>query len=241
MVCVDIWFRDLDVCDGQYASLALLLTAAELKRANQYVHRLDARRFIVRRGHLRTILANYVGVRAQALVLAAGTHGKPFLETPDQIHFNLSHSGGLMMLVVSPDCPVGADIEKVEPMTEDIARVAFTERECAQLAALSPSHRLREHYKLWTCKEAVLKAHGTGLMVEPQHVDIGFLDDVGDGYGNGQWASVDWGEVDRQQPSLNARPNSVYAFAPRSGFMAAIATVAHDRHLKMTMRGDHAQ
>ena len=240
MVRVDIWLPDLDVSDCQCASLATLLTIGELKRADQYVQHLDSRRFTVRRGHLRKILASYVGASANALVLGVGTHGKPFLELPaGQIHFNMSHSGGLMMLVVSPDCPIGADIEKITHMTEDIACVAFTERERKDFPELNHPLRLRRLFKLWTCKEAVLKAYGTGLMVEPKDLEIGFSDDTGDDYGNGN--AGQWGHVDWCQPSSQARPGSVYSFALRPGFMAAIATVADDRQLKMTMRGDNAE
>jgi len=88
-----------------------------------------------------------------------------YAQNSDGLRFNVSHSLGLAVIVVSLGRAVGVDIEKVNPKLEylEIARRFFSEREYQALIALSPSERQRAFFACWTRKEAFLKATGVGL------------------------------------------------------------------------------
>lgn len=231
MTRADIWLLDLDVSDSKSAAIAALLSPDEVARADQLINPIDARRYKVRRGQIRQILAGYVGGSPADIGLITGEYGKPRLKNPQcGFHFNSSHSGGVMMLAISPDCEIGVDIERIEPVLADVVEVALTPRERAGLATVRPKSWLAEFYKLWTCKEAVLKAHGTGLQVDPTALDVRFAQHPTDD-ADGHWGDVDW-----HQFSSTARPQRVYAFTPRPGFSAAISAVAVGQQLAMSMR-----
>lgn len=81
------------------------------------------------------------------------------------LRFNVSRSGGLGLLAVVPGVEVGVDVERVRPFPE-LERVAsrfFSPGEVGRLRRLPPSLRVDAFYRVWTRKEAFLKARGEGL------------------------------------------------------------------------------
>lgn len=87
-------------------------------------------------------------------------HGKPFFINRSDIHFSLSHSGKYALCAVS-DTEVGADVQKYEDRARvfDIAKKYFTAAEYEYLKTRSEA----EFFRLWTRKESLLKALGTGI------------------------------------------------------------------------------
>ncbi|MDE6302951.1 MAG: hypothetical protein K2M36_05135, partial [Clostridia bacterium] len=73
---------------------------------------------------------------------------KPYLDT-DDVHFNLSHSRGAVMLGLS-HTEIGVDIEKVRPI--DFKKFDFIEAEGEE-----------EFFEKWTERESYLKFTGEGL------------------------------------------------------------------------------
>ncbi len=75
--------------------------------------------------------------------------------------FNLSHSGDFVMLAIS-DTPVGCDIEHLHKAI--LSHHVFHPKELTRLRSLHEGDaRNREFLRLWTAKEAFLKAIGTGI------------------------------------------------------------------------------
>ncbi|MCM1438288.1 MAG: 4'-phosphopantetheinyl transferase superfamily protein [Roseburia sp.] len=86
---------------------------------------------------------------------------KPRLISPKGVHFNLSHSGEWTVVALS-DSEVGVDIQQVKPVDMRLATRFFTESEREILKGAGDAAELT-FYRLWTVKEAYLKALGTGL------------------------------------------------------------------------------
>ena len=150
--------------------LRQILSEDERVRAARFRSEDDQRRFIAGRARLRQILAGITGREAPALRFGAGEHGKPFL-IDSGVEFNLSHSGHIVLIAVA-DVPVGVDVERVE-RRDGIAHVAREAFDCAELAWLDePPDRWRAFYRLWTVKEAALKAAGTGVASGLRSVSI---------------------------------------------------------------------
>ena len=83
------------------------------------------------------------------------------ISTPSVPFFNLSHSNDFVMLAIS-DTPVGCDIERVHKAI--LSHHVFHPKELARLLSLPEGDvRDREFLRLWTAKEAFLKAIGTGI------------------------------------------------------------------------------
>ena len=219
MAQADVSFYDLDIADEEHTALCLLLSADEHKRAGLYHRLLDRRRFEVRRGYLRLALAETRACDPGAIAIALTSEGKPYVAAPAGAPaFSLSHSHGTMALALSSDGFPGIDIEMVAPLLEDIAPVAFTGREQRTLEEM-PIGVAREEaaLRLWTCKEAVLKATGSGLLVAPTLVDVELQ--AASAAGDARWGRVRWATETNGQPGVAA----VMSFCPRAGIMAAVA------------------
>ena len=97
---------------------------------------------------------------AGRLEIARGQYGKPFFPGRPDLHFNLSHSGGLALCALG-DEPVGADIEWVRPRRAGLPRYALTPGEYGEFLARGGGWDA--FYALWTRREAWVKYTGLGV------------------------------------------------------------------------------
>ena len=121
--------------------------------------------FIAARGALRSKLAQYTNCPPQALQFEYGDYGKPRLINYPNLHFNLAHSNRRALIVVSETAVVGVDLEKVRsvPKLLALAKRFFKSSEYETILALPESLQPKQFFAYWTCKEAYLKAIGSGL------------------------------------------------------------------------------
>lgn len=97
--------------------------------------------------------------------------GKPFLaEGPS---FSLSHSGIYCALAIG-DGKVGIDIERMEEVNLQALEVAAN---AAEQAWILEKDQLMRFYRLWTRKEALAKAIGTGHFSDPGEIDLNKYDE----------------------------------------------------------------
>lgn len=116
------------------------------------------------RAELGRLLRDYAGV-AEAPPIERGEHGKPFVSASGFPRFNLSHSGRCVVFAFSAGHDIGVDVEALgrrhSPL--ELATRFFAAEETAALAALDEGEQGAAFMRLWTSKEAVLKALGHGL------------------------------------------------------------------------------
>jgi len=155
------------------------LSSAELARAARFLRERDRRRFLAARCALRQRLSQHLGVPAGALRFVEGPEGKPFLAEPPHCHFNLSHSEDLALVGIGDRTELGVDIETLRPVddAQPLARSHFTAAEFDALMALDEPSRPAAFLRIWTRKEACLKALGTGLSVAPSSFEVGLEPD----------------------------------------------------------------
>ena len=166
---VEVWVAPLDV---DAPPLVACLSARERRRAARFRTARDARRFAAAHGWLRHVLGAVLGLSPGDVRLADGA-GKPHLAGGRGPRFNLSYSGEVALVAVSLH-EVGVDVERVDrPGALEAAAVACTPSEQAALDRLSAPERAAAFLRLWTMKEAYLKARGTGLAVAPDLVEVG--------------------------------------------------------------------
>lgn len=91
-----------------------------------------------------------------------GKMGKPSLAGHPGIHFNLSHTDGMASCIVS-DRECGIDCENVREYRPKVMRRAFSEREREMVESAADSERDLLFFRLWTLKEAYVKALGSGI------------------------------------------------------------------------------
>jgi 4'-phosphopantetheinyl transferase len=154
------------------APLSNLLSEMETTRAGRFVFERDRRRYTASRVALRLVLGNCLAVAPDRLQFAAAPSGKPYVQWPDTpLRFNLSHSGEKILLAVS-GAEIGADIEQVRAGrdTKAVAARYFTPAERRHLETAADSRQA--FYILWSAKEAVVKASGTGLFSPFEEIEM---------------------------------------------------------------------
>ena len=158
--------RSLD--ETQITELAGRLSPAERERSARFWQAHDRRDYVAAHALVRMALAAHTQLRPEQLSLGADSYGKPLLVLPNGAtppHFSLAHSRGLVACAVSLDGAVGIDVEPVDT-TLDVDRIAtrfFSVEESDALQRCSITERPSRFCELWTLKEALFKAVGTGL------------------------------------------------------------------------------
>lgn len=158
--------RSLD--ETQITDLACRLSPAERERSARFWQAHDKRDYVAAHALLRMALAAHTQRRPEQLSFGADRYGKPFLLLPNGTtppHFSLAHSRGLVACVVSSDGAVGIDVEPVDAAidVDHIASRFFSAEESDALQRYPITERPSRFCELWTLKEALFKAVGTGL------------------------------------------------------------------------------
>jgi 4'-phosphopantetheinyl transferase len=130
---------------------------------------------VLSRIFLREVLGGYLGALPQQIDFAAGPHGKPaFAGADDVLRFNLSHFASGCLAAVTKAAEIGVDGEVRRPLANRdlMIRSVLTQAEKAAVLGGPPDQRDELFLRLWTRKEAVLKAAGVGLVEAPNHVEV---------------------------------------------------------------------
>ncbi|MFF3432398.1 4'-phosphopantetheinyl transferase family protein [Streptomyces sp. NPDC002602] len=155
---------------GEEGSLSLL-DAGERARADSFTHRRDRSMYLAAHAGLRLVLGDRLGLHPRDLRFGrdpcahcGGRHGRPILlGGPDDLYFSLSHCVGVTLVGVA-DAPVGVDAERLPGRrTVELCLARLHPRERDELLRTPCAQRPLSFCRLWTRKEAYLKALGTGL------------------------------------------------------------------------------
>jgi phosphopantetheine--protein transferase-like protein len=137
------------------------------------LHDADRMRFLVARALLRRVLATGWGLAPKAVGVSRDRAGAVVVTAPtgvSPIFASVSHAGEWVAVAAAPT-PVGIDVEQLVTLEPDDALIAkvCTRREQRILLALPVGRRRRYFTKLWTRKEAVVKATGHR---RPELIDV---------------------------------------------------------------------
>jgi 4'-phosphopantetheinyl transferase len=149
------------VIAGDLASLeGIPLSHAESRRA-QSMTSVEARlRFTAARRILRSVISSWIGVSPLDLEIVPDENGKPRLEPAEDVHFSISHTSDCIAVAFSRSA-VGLDLERMRPVDAKALASRFFSRE--EALAVRESGEIDLFFKLWTCREAAIKADGRGL------------------------------------------------------------------------------
>ena len=229
---IHVWRARLDIAAAVADRFRETLSSDERQRAARFVYESHRRRFIVSRGRLRVLLAGYCNRMPHEIQFRYGPQGKPALAVGwdrSGIRFNLSHSDDWALYAFSKDREVGIDVERVRKLhdIEALADRYFAPPEQTELQGLPAEQRLIGFFNIWTRKEALLKAVGSGLSLPPNQVVVSLSADVLASVDEStstcepvEWSSVTLGSATAEQWSL-------CSFVPARGYAAALATVGN--------------
>ncbi len=96
-------------------------------------------------------------------------YNKPYL-AGENIKFNISHSGDIVVCVITENFEIGIDIEILQDIEIEDFKSQMTDNEWKRV--LSSQCVKTSFFNYWTQKEAVIKAHGMGLYVPLKSFEI---------------------------------------------------------------------
>ena len=151
---------------AQLARLRALLTGGECVRTDRYRRARDRLASLVTRALVRVTLSRYSGVPPARWRFRTNEHGRPEIASPaSPLRFNVSHTAGLVVCLVSRGRELGVDAEGLgqERRWLDLADRFFAPAEARALRGVPAAGRPRRFLEYWTLKEAYVKARGRGL------------------------------------------------------------------------------
>lgn len=131
--------------------------------------------YLVAHALLRSSLSRYGNCLPQDWQFSRNAYGRPEIRAGcglPTLRFNLSHTEGLVACAITPTADIGIDVERVTRAGDwsAVANVSLSDRELTDLTKLSGPEWNHHFFRLWTLKEAYIKAQGKGLSMELSHI-----------------------------------------------------------------------
>lgn len=162
--CVALCYGNINEIVISEEHLASLISSQQWSEAGQIANPRLKNRFLIIRAALNLFLSRFTEIKPADHHFNKTETGKPILElSPKKLHFNISHAEDFFLLAVAHD-PVGIDLEekkrKIPEWNEIIKRYYSPEEQADVMNSAYPEETF---LKIWTAKEAVIKALGTGI------------------------------------------------------------------------------
>ncbi|WP_116473673.1 4'-phosphopantetheinyl transferase family protein [Zobellella maritima] len=158
---------ELLICDSRNIKLPInasnWLSFDEQARLARISHQQQAELFLMGRYLLRQLAGRRLGIPGEQLEIRVDHRGKPAL-VGQPLFFNLSHSGSLLTLALDSHAKLGVDVETRRLSVSQAHRLArrylHPDEQRWLMAQRHPAH---DFIRLWTAKEALVKAQGSGI------------------------------------------------------------------------------
>ena len=165
---VQIWCRSTERLDhAAIAAAVSVLSEDEAAQYRRFHFERDARDYAAAHALLRTTLTRHDHRAPADWRFEKTAAGKLLLRDAGSAigSFSLSHTNGMVACAVTAAAAVGVDVECVDRGVDagDLAARFFAPAEAAHLARLDADARREYFFDLWTLKEALVKALGTGM------------------------------------------------------------------------------
>ncbi len=159
-----LWWVNPETFASSPAALGLL-SEQERAQHQRFIPPQKRHEYLATRVLVRTVLGRALGVAPQSLQFVNNAWGRPELLPLAPIHFNVSHTDGLVVCLVAPNPEIGVDTERLVrgPDLLALAPHVFAPQELSDLNELPACEQAQRAVLLWTLKESYIKARGMGL------------------------------------------------------------------------------
>ena len=173
-------FDHMDQCtETEVQRMLPLVSAQRREQALRYKHTFG--RFCCLKSWL--MLFEYVKMSSYRDVeWSYNEHGKPYIEGAP--YFSISHCKEGIAVAIN-DTPIGIDIEAIRHADKELIERVMNEEEIQLIANCQEPIAERIFTRLWTQKEAIVKAQGTGIesfdqlqhiLSESRHLEISTIE-----------------------------------------------------------------
>lgn len=176
-VAVEVVLFRLSQWSGHADAFREILAPDERERVSRCRRPLEALRFTLSRGILRTFLAERIGTAPAEVCFSYNPFGKPRIAdaAASSPSFSLSQSGDWCLIGCDRSgTELGVDLQVSEGHADlsALAEKGFSADEACAIAALPAHSRARAFSQLWTVKEAFTKGVGHGLLSAFRSLDF---------------------------------------------------------------------
>ena len=125
---------------------------------------------------IRALIREKLGIENKDINFSKTPYGKPFLAGRENFHFNVSHSGDIVLCAIA-DNEIGCDCEFIsaDNKIEEI-KIVYTDNEYKTIQSLHSDDKILFCHRIWALKESYLKCAGIGLSEEPAAIETSFND-----------------------------------------------------------------
>lgn len=169
---IHVFVTSLEKYKSEITHFQKLLASEEVISSARFYSKNDKENYILRYGVYRTILSNYLHLHPTEIKIKTSASGKPFVEN-NEINFSFSSSQQFCAIALGKNTLVGVDIELIKDDSEyrQMANMFFSEAENEFLEKVSNKILSQAFLKIWTAKEAFIKAN---KVVDPANFSISF-------------------------------------------------------------------
>ena len=162
-----LFLADAEALQKELNSVPLhWLSREEELQLRKYRYEHLRKSYLYSRLMMRSLLGCYTGMAPSEVSFGRSVKGKPFLPGFTDVTFNLSRSGSHAALAIGKETELGVDIELFDPdkPVAELAAQTLTPDESRHFSVLpTEKERMRYFFRMWTLKEACLKASGEGI------------------------------------------------------------------------------
>ena len=176
---IDIWWTKLDLPSDKVSKFEGYLDEIEIRQINKQKFEWLRNRSIITRGFVKLIISNYLNMDPVGVKFSYNDYGKPFIANDNsKLQFNISHSDEVAVFAFSRYNEIGIDIEKIKDIQDmdGVINICFTDYEKNWYKARRDSNA-ELFYKVWTAKEAFIKAIGRGFSYNPKNIELTYKSD----------------------------------------------------------------
>lgn len=168
------WMRTGENTAHHWSAIQKLLSASEQERANRFHFDRDRYSYSVAHAMTRLLTASLLSRAPQTITFEYNTWGKPELFEASGLRVNWSHTHGLAAVAVAWADDVGIDVECLNRRVayQALAERYFSSAEARIIADTPNTDRADVFFRLWTLKEAFVKAVGRGLSLPLDSFEI---------------------------------------------------------------------
>ena len=168
---------DLESDAEREARAFAMLDDEEQARCQRFLSASARRQYVLCRAALRVALAERLSCANGALSFGTLKHGKPFATVDGRradVGINVSHSGRHGLIALSPRDWLGVDVEERATGRDfdGIGSLVYGPTERRLLARATGDDKVQLFYRLWSMKEALIKAIGAGFSLNPSRFEV---------------------------------------------------------------------
>ncbi|HEX8460184.1 MAG TPA: 4'-phosphopantetheinyl transferase superfamily protein [Segetibacter sp.] len=138
-----------------------LIGEVEREKGRRYIRWQDRQAYLLGKYLLAKLLKKYRYSTTLLKKLEYTPFNRPFINTKN-LDFNVSHSGNFVVCAFSLDQVVGIDIEQIKAV--DFKDFSYILSRSDNDIIRNASNQYSSFFKIWSMKEAILKADGCGLV-----------------------------------------------------------------------------